>query len=148
MDGLHSPSYFQVYYYYYSLRVFHISISWWSFTGVWVIASLLKFPGLLSVFCTILAMQQFGWSPLVLSFPSPTVLSVNVPRASIIIAINVTFMFYSFFSSLVRSRYLFFFSLSFNFTRLSATTAKSGILQFLSFLLLLIIIKAWLTGLD
>ena len=27
----------------YSLRVFHTSLSWWSFTGVWVIASLLKF---------------------------------------------------------------------------------------------------------
>ena len=33
-----------------SLRVFHISFSWWSFTGVWVTASLLKSPGLFSVF--------------------------------------------------------------------------------------------------
>ena len=27
-------------YIYYSLQVFHISINWWSFTGVWVIANL------------------------------------------------------------------------------------------------------------
>ena len=32
------------------IRVFHISISWWSFTEVWVTASLLKSPGLFSVF--------------------------------------------------------------------------------------------------
>ena len=34
----------------YSLRVFHTSLSWWSFTGVWVTASLLKSPGLSSIF--------------------------------------------------------------------------------------------------
>ena len=33
-----------------SLQVFHTSISWWSFTGVWVTTSLLKSPGLFSVF--------------------------------------------------------------------------------------------------
>ena len=32
------------------LRVFHISVSWLSFTGDWVTASLLKYPGLFSVF--------------------------------------------------------------------------------------------------
>ena len=30
-----------IYYYYYSSRVFHISMSWWFFSGVWVTASLL-----------------------------------------------------------------------------------------------------------
>ena len=34
----------------YSSRVFHISIGWWFFTGVWVTASLPKSPGLVSVF--------------------------------------------------------------------------------------------------
>ena len=34
----------------YSLEIFHIRVSWWSFTGVWVTASLLKSPGLFSVF--------------------------------------------------------------------------------------------------
>ena len=41
---------------------------------------------------------------------------VTVPRAPVKIGINVSFMFHSFFSSLVRSKYLSFFSLSFNFT--------------------------------
>ena len=33
----------------YSLRIFHISVKWRSFTEVWVTASLLKSPGLFSV---------------------------------------------------------------------------------------------------
>ena len=40
-------------YYFTLLRVFHSSVSWWSSTGVWVTASLLKFPGLFSVFWSI-----------------------------------------------------------------------------------------------
>ena len=32
------------------LRVFHIIVSWWSFTEVWETASLLKSPGVFSVF--------------------------------------------------------------------------------------------------
>ena len=63
---------------------------------------------------------------------------VTVPRTPIIIGINATFRFHSFFSSLVRSRYLFFFSLSFNFTLWSARTAKSKIFQVLFFLLIII----------
>ena len=47
-----------------SLTVFHISFNWWSFTGVWVRASLLKSPGLFSVFCPFSLTQSFGWSPL------------------------------------------------------------------------------------
>ena len=34
----------------FSLRIFHISFSWWFLTGVWVTAGLLKFPGPFSVF--------------------------------------------------------------------------------------------------
>ena len=45
------------YYYYYSLiRAFHISVSRWFFTGVWVTASLLKSPGLFLVFWPFSAM--------------------------------------------------------------------------------------------
>ena len=44
-------SYVFLYYYYYLLiRIFYISDIWWFFTGVWVTASLLKSPGLFSVF--------------------------------------------------------------------------------------------------
>ena len=38
------------------LRVFHISVSWWFFTGVLVTAHLLKYPGLFSVFWPTLIM--------------------------------------------------------------------------------------------
>ena len=44
----------------YSFRVFHISVSWWFFTGVWVTASLLKFSGHVSWFWPFLAMLSFG----------------------------------------------------------------------------------------
>ena len=42
---------------YYFFRVFHISISWQSFTRIWVSASLLKSPELISVFSPILTLQ-------------------------------------------------------------------------------------------
>ena len=57
----------------YSLRVFHLSFSWWSFTKVWVTASFLMSQGLFSVFWPISIMLSFGWSPLVLLFPIPPV---------------------------------------------------------------------------
>ena len=53
--------------------------------------------------------------------------SVTVPRIPITIGIIVTFMFHSFFNSRARSRFLSFFSFSFNFTLWSAGTAKSTI---------------------
>ena len=43
----------------YSLQFFHISVSWWVFTGVWVTASLLKSPGLVSGFWPFSAMLLF-----------------------------------------------------------------------------------------
>ena len=39
---------------YLSLQTFHSRISWWSFTGVWETACILKSPGLMSVFWLIL----------------------------------------------------------------------------------------------
>ena len=69
--------------------------------------------------------------PVISNSSSPcTNLLVTVPRAPVIIGIIVTFMFHSFFFNfLTRSRYLSFFSLSFNFTLWSA---KSTIMQVLS----------------
>ena len=58
---------------------------------------------------------------------------VTVPKAPITIGIIDTFNFYSFFNFLARSRYLSFFSLSFSFILWLAGTAKSTILQVLSF---------------
>ena len=62
----------------------------------------------------------------------------NNPNAQITIGIIVTCMFHSFFDSLARSRYLSFFSHSFSFILWSTGTAKSTILQVLSFLLTII----------
>ena len=53
------------------IRVFHISVSWWSFTGDWVTTSLLKSPGLFSVFWPFSIMLLFGWSPLGRQLPNP-----------------------------------------------------------------------------
>ena len=64
------------------------------------------------------------------SFSNPL---VTVPNAPITIDIIFTGMFHSFFNSLARSRYLPFFSHSFNFILWSAGTAKSTIMQVLFF---------------
>ena len=64
---------------------------------------------------------------------------VTVPKAPITTSIIVTFMFHSFFNSLARSRYLFFFSRSFSFILWTAGTAKSTLLHILFFLWLIII---------
>ena len=71
---------------------------------------------------------------------------VTVPKAPSTIGIIVTFMFYSFFNSLARSRYLSFFSHSFNFILWSAGTAKSTILQILFFVV--DYYKVWSSGRD
>ena len=63
---------------------------------------------------------------------------VTVPKAPITIGIIITFMFHSFFNSLARSKYLSFFSHSFSFILWSAGTAKSTILQILSFFFIII----------
>ena len=55
--------------------------------------------------------------PLISKSSSPFINPLStVPRTLITIGMNITFMFHSFFNSLVKSRYLSFFSLSFNFT--------------------------------
>ena len=79
-----------------------------------------------------------SWSPL-----------VTVPRAPITIGIIVTFIFHSFFNSLVSSRYLSHFSNSFNFTLLSVGTSKSTILQILFFFSFVVdYYKMWSSGRD
>ena len=117
-------------------QVFLSSVSWWSSTVVWVTASLLDSPGLFSVFWPISLVWIVSIRALnSKSFSSFTNLLLTVPRAPITIAIIVTLIFNRFFfNSLVRSRYLSFFSLSFNFTQWSAGRAKSTIRQVLFFL--------------
>ena len=69
---------------------------------------------------------------------------VTVLKLPITIGIIVTCIFHVFFNSLGRLSYLSFFSHSFSFILWSAGTAKSIILQFLFFLLLLLIIRSGL----
>ena len=71
---------------------------------------------------------------------------VTVTRAPITTGIIITSMFHSFFNSLARSRYLFLFLRSFNFTLWLAGTAKSTILQVLFFFV--DYYKIWLSGRD
>ena len=70
---------------------------------------------------------------------------VIVPSTPITIGTIVTFMFYSFFNSLARSRYFSFFSFSFRFILWSTGTTKSTVLQIL-FFLLIVIRSGLLTG--
>ena len=68
---------------------------------------------------------------------------VTVPKVRTTIGIIFAFMFLSFFNSLTRSRYLFFFSLSFNFILWSAGTANSQFCKFSLLLLLLLLYIDW-----
>ena len=103
--------YYYCYYYHLLIRVFHISVSWWFFPGVWVTACLLKSPGLVSdnvVVCMVSTRPPTSKSPS--PFSNPLVIVPNAP-----ITTGIIVMFHSFFNSLARSRYLSFFLLSFSF---------------------------------
>ena len=60
----------------YSLRVFHISVSWWSFNEVWVTIILLMSPGLFSVFWLISIIIFFYYCLLFESFSHQLTLMV------------------------------------------------------------------------
>ena len=59
-----------------------------------------------------------------------TITSVTVQSAPITVNIIVTFIFHSFFRSLVKSRFLCLFSLSFNFTQWSTRTLSPNFGRF------------------
>ena len=74
---------------------------------------------------------------------------VIVPKVPITTGTIVTFMFHSFFNSLPRSRYLSFLAHSCRFILWSAGTAKSTILQILSFFFFFVnYYKVWSSGWD
>ena len=119
------------------IRVFHISVSWWSLH--WSLSDS-KSPQVSCTLLSILAVFNNVVVWMVSTRPPDSKSSspfdnplVTVPKAPITIGIIVTFMFHSFFNSLARSRYLSFFSHSFSFILWSAGTAKSTILQVLYF---------------
>ena len=115
----------------YSLTVFHISFSWWFFSGVWLTANILKSPRLLSILAVHnnavvwIVSTRPPTSKFTNPFNSPL---VSVPKAPITISISVTFMCHSFFS--IPSQGLYTYA---SFILLSAETAKSTILQILFF---------------
>ena len=124
------------------IRVSHTNVSWWSFTGDWVTTSLLKSPGLFSVFWPSSIMLLFGCPPLGRQLPNPP----DSLKTFSYCAKSTNHNWYHrhfhvpcFFYSLARSRYWSLFSLSFSFILWSSRTAKSTILRILSFLLLIII---------
>ena len=112
--------------YYYSLRVFHCGLS--NRKSPQVSRTLLSIMADLNN----VVVWMVSIRPLISKSTSPLI-NLTVPRAPITIVIYVTLLFHSFFNSLVMSRYLSFFSLSFNFTLCSARTAKTTILQVLFF---------------
>ena len=89
---------------------------------------------LLGIFFTPWELMGFHWSLSDNKSPqvSGTPLSI-LADLTITIGKTVSFMFHSFFNSLVRSSYLSFFSHSFNLTLWTVGTTKSTILQVLFF---------------
>ena len=61
-------NYFNLLFYFF--QVFHITVSWRTFTGVWVTTSPLRSPGLFLIFWLISTMLYFGLSQFILSFPT------------------------------------------------------------------------------
>ena len=87
------------------IRVFHIGVSWWAFTGDWVTASLLVSRTLLSILAVF--KNAVVW---MVSTRPPTSKSsrpfnnplVTVPKAPITIGIIVTFIFHNFLKFFIK----------------------------------------------
>ena len=111
---------------------------WKFFTEVWV-TSLFKSPGLFSVFWLISKMQLVRWSPPPPSRYFQVLQSLYQSFGDCTKSSNYNWynrhfhMPQFFFNSLARSKYLSFFSHSFNFTLWSVGTAKSTIPRALFF---------------
>ena len=103
-----------------------------------------KFPQVFRTLLSILANlnNSVVWMILVCPLISNSSSTLSKPLGSIpstptTISITVIFMFHSFFSSLVRFKYLSLFSFSYIFTLPSWWMAKSTIQQVLNFLLII-----------
>ena len=110
-----------------SLRVFCISISWWS----WWSLSDSKFLQVSRTFLTDLnnaVVCMVSFLPLISNSSNHFSKSLGrtVPCVPTTIGITIIFMFHSFFGYLAKSKYLSIFSLFFIFTSWSIGTAKSA----------------------
>ena len=139
---------FFYYYYHYLLRVFHIIVSWWSFTGDCEKASLLKSPGLFSVFWSFSIMLLFGWSPLGRQLPNPPspfiILQLPSQKHQSQLAQSSLLCSTAFFNSLARSRYLSFFFAFFQFY--SVVSRDSKVDNFADSLFFVDYYKVWSPG--
>ena len=127
-----------------SFRVFHISISWWFFTGL----SDSKSPQVLRTLLSILAVlgNAVIWIVSTPPLNSQSSMPFNnplfiVPKAPITIGTTVTFMFHSFFQFSSKVEVLI---LLFTFFQFYSGIEKSTIFQILFFFFLLIIIRSGL----
>ena len=135
-----------------ALRVLHISISWLFLTGVWVIATAFKSPGLFSVFWPISIMLSFGWPLVVLLFPSlpillPSLLGLSQVHQPQLVSPSPSCSI--FFLVLQQGLGTFLFSLYyyyFFFTLRSTWTAKSTIRKVLFFSLLFFLLTIAMSG--
>ena len=114
-----------------TIRVFHISVSWWSFTGVWVTTSRLKSPqvsrALLSILANLnnTAVWLVSTRSLISKISSLCINPlVTVPRARIVIGITVTFMFHSFFQFLSKVQVLILLFAFFQFYSVVSRDSK------------------------
>ena len=109
-------------------RNFHCSLSRWFLTAVWVTSRSLQVsrsPLIILADLNNALVWMIFTLPLISKSSRPcTNLWVIVLKAPITFYMNATFMLRRFFDSLARSKYLSFFSLSFNFSLCSARTAK------------------------
>ena len=137
-----------IYYYYYSLWVFHSSISWWSFNGVCIQQVSL---GLSRIFLSILidlynavVWMALAHAPIFNSSSPLTMLLGTVPSAQIITGITIAFIFYNFFSSLARFKYvslLIFFDFHFVVHRDGKVHYTSGSLFFFLFVFVFVLLS-------
>ena len=98
---------------FYSLRVFHTRIWWWSFTGDWMRTSLLETLGIRrsQQGCNLNDLDSFSNFHFSSPFSNPSWIVPSIPST---IGITVTLTFHSLFISVARFKYS---SIFFNFLK-------------------------------
>ena len=146
---IHVRRHYYYYYYYCYYHYYYLHLESFSHQHHWSLSdnkSSQVFRTLLSILAVLnnVVIWMVSTRPFISKSSSPfNNPLVTVPKAPITIALIVTFMFHIFFNSLAKSRYLFFFSLSFSFILWTAGKAKSTILQILFFCWLLLGLVFW-----